>query len=172
MLLPGEHHEYHINAQDPRKKARELELKIAARLRGHMDNPRYRKLSERLEKLKEQHEAGQLRSIAFLKALLDLARDLVNAEKEVPAAEDEDRGKAALTELFQQTRTAETPVVVERIVDDIDDIVRKIRFEGWQATEGGKREVRKTLRRTLAKYKLHKDEELFEKAYGYMRKYY
>jgi type I restriction enzyme, R subunit len=46
-----------------------------------------------------------------------------------------------LTELFQQTRTTDTSIVVERIVDDIDDIVRKIRFEGWQATEGGKREV-------------------------------
>jgi type I restriction enzyme R subunit len=57
-------------------------------------------------------------------------------------------------------------------VDDVDDIVRKIRFEGWQATDGGKREVRKALRRTLAKYKLHKDEELFEKAYGYVQEYY
>jgi type I restriction enzyme R subunit len=74
--------------------------------------------------------------------------------------------------LFQQTRSADTPIVVERIVDDIDDIVRKIRFEGWQATEGGKREVRKALRRTLAKYKLHKDEELFEKTVGYVREYY
>jgi type I restriction enzyme R subunit len=161
-----------LNTQNPSQKARELELKLATRLRGHMDNPRYRKLSERLEKLKEQHEAGQLHSIAFLKALLDLARDLVNTEKEVPPAEDEDRAKTALTELFQQTRTTDTPIVVERIVDDIDDIVRKIRFEGWQATEGGKREVRKALRRTLAKYKLHKDEELFEKAYGYVREYY
>jgi len=161
-----------LNTKDPTKKAKELQLKLATRLRGHMDNPRYRKLSERLEKLKEQHEAGQLHSIAFLKALLDLARDLVNTEKEVPPAEDEDRAKTALTELFQQTRTTDTPIVVERIVDDIDDIVRKIRFEGWQATEGGKREVRKALRRTLAKYKLHKDEELFEKAYGYVKEYY
>ena len=161
-----------LNTQNPSQKARELELKLATRLRGHMDNPRYRKLSERLEKLKEQHEAGQLHSIAFLKALLDLARDLVNTEKEVPPAEDEDRAKTALTDLFQQTRSADTPIVVERIVDDIDDIVRKIRFEGWQATEGGKREVRKALRRTLAKYKLHKDEELFEKAYGYVKEYY
>lgn len=64
------------------------------------------------------------------------------------------------------------PLNIERIVDDIDDIVRKIRFEGWQATEGGKREVRKALRRTLAKYKLHSDTELFEKAYGYVKEYY
>jgi type I restriction enzyme, R subunit len=161
-----------LHSKDPEHKAKELQIKLADRLRKHMDNPRYRKLSERLEQLKERHEAGQFHSLDFLKALLDLARDLVNTEKKVPPAEDEDRGKAALTELFQQTRTTETPMVVERIVDDIDDIVRKIRFEGWQATDGGKREVRKALRRTLAKYQLHKDEELFEKAYGYVREYY
>jgi type I restriction enzyme, R subunit len=161
-----------LHSKDPEHKAKELQIKLADRLRKHMDNPRYRKLSERLEQLKERHEAGQLHSLDFLKTLLDLARDLVNTEKEVPPAEDEDRGKAALTELFQQTRTTETPIVVERIVDDVDDIVRKIRFEGWQATDGGKREVRKALRRTLAKYQLHKDEELFEKAYGYVKEYY
>lgn len=161
-----------LNTQNPEKRARELAFKLVTRLRAHLNDPRYRKLSERLERLRERHEAGQVTSIAFLKALLDLARDLVNAEKEVAPAEDEDRGRAALSELFQQVRHAETPVVVERIVDDVDDIVRKIRFEGWQATDGGKREVRKALRRTLAKYKLHKDEELFEKAYGYVQEYY
>ncbi len=36
----------------------------------------------------------------------------------------------------------------------------------------GKLEVRKALRRTLLKYKLHQDKELFEKAYGYIREYY
>ncbi|MBN2149269.1 MAG: type I restriction endonuclease subunit R, partial [Anaerolineales bacterium] len=161
-----------LNAKDPERKAKEMQIQLAARLRKHLGNPRYRKLSERLEKLKEQHEAGQLNSIAFLKALLDLARDLVNAEKEVPPEEDEDRGKAALTELFQHARGPETPIVVKRIVDDIDDIVRKIRFPEWQATYAGEREVRKALRRTLVKYDLHKDGELFDKAYGYVREYY
>ena len=161
-----------LNTKDPDRKAKEMQIKIAERLRRHMDNPRFRKLSERLEKLKEQHEAGQLNSLAFLKALLDLARDLVNAEKQTPPAEDEDRGKAALTELFEQVKTSETPVMVQRIVDDIDDIVRKIRFPEWQDTDAGKREVRKALRRTLFKYKLHTDGELFEKAYGYVREYY
>jgi len=28
------------------------------------------------------------------------------------------------------------------------------------------------LRRTLLKYKLHKDQELFDRAYGYIRQYY
>ena len=161
-----------LKAPDSEHKAREIEIKVAERLRQHMGDPDFRKLSERLEKLKEQHEAGQLHSIAFLKALLDLARDVVSAEKEVPPAEDEDRGKAALTALFQEVRNSETPIVVERIVDDIDEIVRMVRFDGWQVTDAGNREVRRALRRTLLKYKLHTDAELFEKAYGYIKEYY
>ena len=163
-----------LNSPDPDKKAKELSIKVAQRLRKHMDNPRFKKLSERLEKLKEQHEAGQLLSIAFLKALLDLARDVVNAEKDTPqdALADEDRGLAALTALFEEVRTDETPIIVERVVADIDEIVRLVRFDGWQATSAGEREVRKALRKTLFKYKLHQDKELFEKAYGYVREYY
>ena len=137
IILDAELLEAVLKTDNPDRKAKELQIKIVDRLRKHMGNPLYRKLSERLERLKEQHEAGQLHSIAFLKALLDLARDLVNAEKEVPPAEDEDRGKTALTELFQQTRSADTPIMVERIVDDIDDIVRQIRFPDWQSTEAG-----------------------------------
>jgi len=69
-------------------------------------------------------------------------------------------------------RTADTPVIVERLVADIDDIVRQVRFPGWQGTTAGEREVRKALRKTLFKYKLHQDGELFEKAFGYVRQYY
>ena len=62
--------------------------------------------------------------------------------------------------------------MVERVVNDIDEIVRVVRFPGWQQTSAGEREVKKALRGTLFKYKLHSDAELFEKAYGYIRQYY
>ena len=54
----------------------------------------------------------------------------------------------------------------------IDDIVKKVRFDGWKNTSQGEREVQQALRRTLLKYKLHTDQELFDKAYGYIRQYY
>jgi hypothetical protein len=84
---------------------------------------------------------------------------VLQAEKEVPPEEDEDRGKAALTELFNEVKTAETPIMVERVVADIDEIVRLVRFPGWQGTQAGEREVKKALRKALFKYKLHADEE-------------
>jgi type I restriction enzyme R subunit len=47
-----------------------------------------------------------------------------------------------------------------------------VRFDGWQTTHAGEREVRNALRKTLFKYKLHQDQELFDRAYGYIRTYY
>jgi type I restriction enzyme R subunit len=161
-----------VLSADPRQKAKEVDFKLTARLRKHMGNPRFKALSERLEALRERHAQGLIQSIDFLKELLSLAKDLVAAENDTPPEEDEDRGKAALTELFQQTRTEQTPVMVERVVADIDEIVRLVRFPGWQQTSAGEREVKKALRKALLKYQLHQETELFDKAFGYVRQYY
>ena len=161
-----------LGTPDPKKKGREIEIKISRRLRKHLHDPRFKDLAERLEDLKNRHEQGLLTSVDFLKRLLDLARDVVATEHTSPPIEREDRGKAALTELFEDVRNGDTPVMVERIVGDIDEIVRQVRFDGWQNTHAGEREVRKALRKTLFKYLLHRDIDLFDRAYGYIREYY
>ena len=172
IILDSELVELILDSPDPKKKAKEIEIKVVQRLRKHSGNPRFKALSERLEALKERHEQGQIHSVAFLKELLDLARELLETEKQTPPEEEEDRGKAALTELFQEVSNEQTPKLVERIVNDIDEIVRLVRFDGWQSTSAGEREVRQALRKTLLKYQLHQDKELFEKAYGYVKQYY
>ena len=156
---------------DPDRGAREIEIRITARLRGHV-GPKFVELSERLESLRLRHEQGLLDSLDFLKSLLELAHDVVQAENETPPAIQEDQGKAVLTELFEGTRNESTPVIVERVVSDIDEIVRQVRFPGWQKTAAGEREVQRALRRTLLKYKLHNDQDLFDRAYGYIVQYY
>lgn len=171
LVLDADLLEAVLSNPDP-KKAKEIEIKLLRRLRGHSGNPKFKQLSERLDALKDRFEAGQINSVEFLKQLLEIAKETLQAEKEVPPEEDEDRGKAALTELFNEVKTAETPIMVERVVADIDEIVRLVRFPGWQGTQAGEREVKKALRKALFKYKLHADEELFEKAYSYIRQYY
>jgi type I restriction enzyme R subunit len=110
--------------------------------------------------------------VEFLKELLNLARDVVTAERAKPPVEREAKGKAALTELFEEAKNSQTPIIVERVVNDIDEIVRYVRFDGWQNTHAGEREVKMALRKTLFKYKLHQDQELFDRAYGYILEYY
>lgn len=171
LVLDADLLEAVLSNPDP-KKAKEIEIKLKRRLRGHGGNPKFKQLSERLDALKDRFESGQINSVEFLKQLLEIAKETLQAEKETPPEEDEDRGKAALTELFNEVKTDETPIMVERVVADIDEIVRLVRFPGWQGTQAGEREVKKALRKALFKYKLHADEELFEKAYSYIRQYY
>ncbi len=56
------------------------------------------------------------------------------AEREKPHEEGENCGRAALAELFYEVKTAETRIIVERVVADVDEIVRLVRFPGWQET--------------------------------------
>ena len=172
LVLDAELLEAVLGSSDPTRKAKEVTIKLAARLRKHAANPKFKALAERLEDLKNRHQQGLLVSIDFLKELLELAKDVVKLERETPVEEVIDRGKAALTALFEQAKNGDTPVMVRRVVDDIDEIVRAVRFDGWQNTHAGEREVKIALRKTLFKYKLHQDTELFGRAYGYIREYY
>lgn len=154
------------------KKSREIEVRLASRLRRHAGNPRFRALGERLERIRERHEQGFLTSLQFLKEILELAKEVVEAEKETDPAEDRDRAREALTELFQEAKSQNTHIIVERIVGDIDEIVKKVRFPDWQHTSQGERLVQRELRKALLKYQLHRDQELFDRAYEYIREYY
>ena len=157
---------------NPAKKAKEVEIKLIARLRKHAGNPKFTELGERLEKIREKHEQGLLNSLEFLKAILEVAKDTVEAEKQVEPEEEKDKAVSALTDLFNEVKSKNTHVIVERVVAEIDAIVKQVRFDGWQDTAQGEREVRQALRKALLKYKLHTDQELFDKAYGYIRQYY
>lgn len=157
---------------DPKKKAKQIEINLVARILNHTNEPRFVKLGEKLEALREKHEQGLITSIEFLKALLELAKEAAAAEKEVVPATEVDKGIAALTDLFNSVKNKSTPIIVERIVKDIDDIVKIVRFDGWQNTTAGKQEVKKALRSVVwIKYKI-KDIEVFDKAYKYIEQYY
>ncbi|NGM83961.1 HsdR family type I site-specific deoxyribonuclease [Paenibacillus sp. 7124] len=155
-----------------RKTTIKVEIDLVAKIRKHSNDVKFVKLGEKLENLREKHEQGLITSIEFLKLLLELAREAAEAEQEVVPEEEVDKGKAALTELFDGLRNSKTPIIVERIVGDIDDIVKIVRFDGWQGTTAGKQEVKKALRSVVwVKYKI-KDKEVFDKAYQYIEQYY
>lgn len=153
-------------------KTKKIEIDLIAKIKKYTDDPKFIKLGERLEELKTKHEQQLITNIEFLKALLLIAKEAAAAEKQYVPAEEIDKGKAALTELFENIKNGKTPIVVERIVDDIDNIVKIVRFDDWQNTTTGQKEVRKSLRSIInVKYKI-KDNELFEKAYSYVEQYY
>lgn len=158
--------------KDIKKATKKVEIDLVAQIRKYSNDPKFVQLGEKLENLREKHEKGLVTSIEFLKLLLELAREAAQAEKEVVPEEEIDKGKAALTELFNGVKNTQTPVIVERIVNDIDDIVKIVRFPDWQDTTAGTQEIKKALRSIIwIKYKI-KDKDVFDKAYKYIEQYY
>jgi type I restriction enzyme R subunit len=160
-----------FNNPDP-KNAKKLARILISRFKRYADHPTFKKLSELLEELRDRAERGLITSIEFVKELCKIAKETVQAEKDIEATLQEKTPKAALTDLFLELKTDQTPAVVERIVTDIDAIVRIVSFPGWQKTTSGEREVQSSLRKALLKYQLHKDQVLFDRAYSYIKEYY
>jgi type I restriction enzyme R subunit len=171
MILDAEVIDELMNKKDPKQVDRVLKILIS-RLHKHGNHPTFKRLSERLDALRAKAEQGLINSIEFIKELCQLAKETVQAEKGTESAVEQKSAKAALTELFLELKTDTTPAIVERIVNDIDEIVRVVRFDGWQNSTVGEREVKRELRKVLwTKYQI-KDEDLFNRAYDYIKEYY
>jgi len=61
---------------------------------------------------------------------------------------------------------------LKKIVEEIDQIISKERYDGWQNTITGTKLIQQKLYRILYTHKLYDDEELFEKAYNYIKEHY
>ena len=106
-LVMDEHAVFTLTEKEQAKRARRLEINLMGLLRGHGD-PKFVALGERLEKLRQDYEAGVIKAIDWLKGLLDAAKDTVRLEREldekVVTVEDNIQ---ALTKLFLETRRIE-----------------------------------------------------------------
>lgn len=171
-LIMDEHAIFTLTEKEQEKRARRLEIDLMGRLRGSGD-PTFVELGERLEKLRRDYEAGVIKAIDWLKGLLQAAKDTVQAERETgEKVVTEEDNKQALTKLFLETRPETTPKLIGDVVEQIDKIVKATRFEGWQNSNSGPREIQKALMLTLAQFGLSKDKDLFEKAYAYIEEHY
>ena len=100
------------------RKAKDIEIKIEWKLHKNASDPRFEELGKKLEDLKNKHYKNTINSIEFLKGLLEIAKETVKLERETPA-EPVDNTKEALTQLFMECKIEQTPVIVEKIVNDI-----------------------------------------------------
>lgn len=171
-LIMDEHAIFTLTEKEQEKRAQRLEIDLMGRLRGS-DEAVFVELGERLEKLRRDYEAGVIKAIDWLKGLLEAAKDTVQAERETgEKVVTEEDNKQALTKLFLETRPQTTPKLIGDVVEQIDKIVKATRFEGWQNSNSGPREIQKALMLTLAQFGLSKDKDLFEKAYAYIEEHY
>lgn len=164
--------------EDEKKRERkivEVEKMLRLRLGNHKNDPNFKKFAEKLDELRERMQQNLISSIDFLKQLLELAKEVLEEEKRLEQPEDKRaKAKAALTELFQSIKTDETPIIVEKVVEDIDkEVVNIVRqFKDAFQSVTAKKQIRQKLRAILwIKYQI-KDNEVFEKAYQYIEMYY
>jgi type I restriction enzyme R subunit len=155
-----------------------IEARIRRRLQEH-PHPVYHSLAQQIEKLRAQAIRNAEDSIEFLKKALELARTFVQAERLEAAGELDSAAGAlldphigALTQIVEEYKPANTPVVVEDLVRDIDAIVREVSYTGWNETQAGDRTVRKEIRVILKKYALPLTGPLFDNTYAYIRENY
>ena len=60
---------------------------------------------KKLEALRDKAERGLINSVEFLKELIQIAKDTLEAEQAVEPKELRDTAKSALTELFVEMKT-------------------------------------------------------------------
>ncbi len=154
-----------------------LEERIKKRFGTDEGDKVWRSLSERLELLRLSRISSAEESVDFLKRLLELAKDLLEAEK----ADDEGRiadvkvvdpRKGALTQIFESYKPEGVPVVIENVVEQVDSLVTPVRNTGWQSSHPGDRMVRQELRLILKNNGLPPAGELFDHAYAYISENY
>jgi type I restriction enzyme R subunit len=154
-----------------------LEERIQKRMAGEGGLKVWKSLSERLELLRLSKISDAQESVDFLRHLLELAKDLLEAER----ADDEGRisevkvtdpRKGALTQIFEEYKPEGVPVVIENIVEQVDLLVKPVRGTGWQTSHPGDRMVRQELRLILKNNGLPPAGELFDRAYAYIRENY
>jgi type I restriction enzyme R subunit len=152
-----------------------IEVRLRRRLAATHNHPVYVALSERLERLRtaQLHQASA--SVAFLRDLLELAQQIIAAEKADDAGTLDilpDPNVGALTQIFREYAPSDAPAVIESVVVDIDSVVKQVRFTGWNSTQAGDRVVRREVRSILKKYGLPTTGDLFDKAYAYIHENY
>jgi len=154
-----------------------LEERIRRKTEGTDPHRVWRSLAERLEELRAAKLADAEASVEFLKRIIELAKDLVRAER----ADEEGRldeirvldpRTGALTQIFREYAPETPPAIVEQVVEEVDELVAPVRGSGWQTSVPQDQEVRKQLRLILRKHSLPPTGDLFDRAYAYIREHY
>lgn len=177
-LIPDPEAVEHVTAEEYLDT---LNKRMKKKLAGPNGNhPVYKSLAERLEKLRKATLAAADQSIEWLREAFQLATDLTVAEKAEDEAGEEglnllpDPNVFALTQIFREFAPDDAPAMIERVVSEIDEIVREVTMDntGWAATQKGDRLVRQHVRNTLRKFQMHKVPGLFDRAYEYIAEHY
>jgi type I restriction enzyme R subunit len=163
--------------KDPGDVFQDVLDSIEARLKRRVEDADaavYKSLADRIEKLREQAITNVEESLAFLEEALQIARDVVAADRAAEEGNLElyDPKTGALTQIVEENTPPGLHKIVPDIVHQIDSIVVEVAFAGWHENTDGDKKVRRELRSTLKHFGLPVTGPLFDKTYAYVRENY
>lgn len=150
-----------------------IENRLKRRVEG-ADEAVYKSLAERIEKLRAQAITNVEESLAFLEEALQIARDVVAADRAAELGDIElyDPKTGALTQIVEENTPPGLHKIIPDIVHAIDRIVVEVAFAGWHDDSDGDKAVRQQLRLVLRDFSLPPTGPLFDKTYDYVRENY
>lgn len=154
---------------EPHGPLKTIEIMIIRRINCDPTNPDFIYIAEKLEELKERHNQRLISNYDLMIELLKMSNEAIKIEKGIKQNKKENK-KNILTRIFEKSKISSKEI--EETVEEIDDVVTKDCFDGWQNTINGTKVIKQKLFQILYKHKLDDDEELFEKTYLYRREHY
>lgn len=150
-----------------------IENRLKRRLEG-TNSAVYKSLADRIEKLRQRAITTVDDSIAFLEDCLNVAKDVVAADR---AAEDNEEAlvdpkTGALTVIVRENSPEGLHKIVPDFVFAVDSIVVEVAYAGWKDNDKGDRAVKREIRASLKKFGFPIDGDLFTQVYDYVRKNY
>jgi type I restriction enzyme R subunit len=147
----GEEHLEAIRGQEPAAQASSIAHAVQAHLRPRVDqNPRYERLSERVQEVLHRWQTGQMSDPEAVEALEEVEREVIEAER--AAAERGLSGaEHALFALLEEEHDLPTGraealagAIIERVAAEVDT-----NYPGWERNEQARKAVQQEVMRAL-----------------------
>ena len=149
----GEEHLDSIAEQEPAAKASSIAATTKAHLRPKIgQNPRYERLSERVEEVLSQWQSGQMADPEAVDALEQIEREALSVDQEAAEKGFSGAEYAAYAFLHDECELEEDEAhrVSEQLCEALDETV-DTSYPGWWRNKDALREIKVSIYRTLGK---------------------
>lgn len=157
--------------------AEELLDTIDKRIKSRMESSGatvYVTLAEKLENLRQRSLNTLEETESFIEDAIKLAQQLLNIDRDSTGEEPDilQDNVGALTQIVQEYKPEDSPIIVDELAKEIDQLAKDSTYSGWTKDSTGDRAVRASIRKKLKNYKLPLAGKLFDEIYDYIASHY
>ncbi|OLS22260.1 MAG: hypothetical protein HeimC2_30220 [Candidatus Heimdallarchaeota archaeon LC_2] len=121
-----------------------------------------------LTKINQEYESGNKKIIPYISTFLGISEEFL---KKNNSHKLRDQKKFIFSEIYNSFKSQSIPIMIDKLVIDIDEIVIYILNDDWVWSKKSENIVKQVLGEIFTKYKLQNEVELFNRAFDYIREY-